>query len=295
MEEANETAQLGFSDRAKPSSPMPRRSKRILREGSRSTSCSMPSMTAGLRRARQKASALDVENNLQSRGFMNSAAARHCLRPSARRTILRALTAMSFVIVPQVDEDVSSVARHAPAPGDATSANQTYGGPPRCPRDLACDPSIRPNQRKLAVERLFRSDEDAQGRACPRRRRRRYNRDLSRFLAGRNLEPGRLRREKERQKRRLRQARMQRIGALKTFVTLSWTALDGFLRRGRFAGYGAGGNRRGPDARLSHSGPLLAAHSLKEMGQNGDIRPPRSRCSARPVEWPAQGAKARQT
>jgi hypothetical protein len=31
----------------------------------------------------------------------------------------------------------ASVARHVPAAGDATSANQKYGGPPCCSRDLA--------------------------------------------------------------------------------------------------------------------------------------------------------------
>ena len=231
----------------------------------------MSSMTAPLRAARQKVWRPMPNTNFQSRGSMNCAPARRCLRPRATADDLRALTAMSFVIVPQVDEDVSSVARHAPAP--ATQLRRT--------RHTAVRHAVR-----AIWPRPFHQAQSAKARrraAFPQRRgcaRARLPKATPATLQPRpqpiprraNLEPGRLRREKERQKRRLRQARMQRIGALETFVTLSWTALDGFLRQRpvrRIRSWRESG--WGPDARLSHSGPLLTAHCLKEMGQNGDV------------------------
>jgi hypothetical protein len=50
---------------------------------------------------------------------------------------LSSRTAISRVIVPQPPRTFPSVARHVPAAGAATSANQKYGGPPNRPRDLA--------------------------------------------------------------------------------------------------------------------------------------------------------------
>ena len=71
------------------------------------------------------------------------------------------------------------------------------------------DASIGRDQRKLALERLFRGDEDAQRRALPRRHRRRQDRDIGRIFAGAGCRLGhcvprreaKSRREQERRRR----------------------------------------------------------------------------------------------
>ena len=98
----------------------------------------------------------------------------------------RSRTAISRVIVLHSAGALSraSFACHVPAAGDATSANQKYGGPPCRSRDLAATLSIGRDQRKLALERLLRGEDDAQRRALPRRHRRGQDRELGRVFAG---------------------------------------------------------------------------------------------------------------
>src|SRR5262249_57116823 len=52
------------------------------------------------------------------------------------------------------------------------------------------DVSIGPDQRKLALERLLRGEDDAQRRALPRHERRRQDRELGRVLAAADLTLG---------------------------------------------------------------------------------------------------------
>ena len=74
-----------------------------------------------------------------SRDSMCCARARRFLRVALGGGGRSARTAMSRVIVlhPAGARSRASVARHVPAAGDLTSANQKYGGPPCRSRDLA--------------------------------------------------------------------------------------------------------------------------------------------------------------
>ena len=121
-----------------------------------------------------------------SRDSRYCAAARRSLASRAAAAARSARTAMSRVIVLHSAGAPSraSFACHVPAAGDATSANQKYGGPPCRSRDLAATLSVGRDQRKLALERLLRGEDDAQRRALPRRDRRGQDRELGRLFAG---------------------------------------------------------------------------------------------------------------
>src|SRR5215211_7142420 len=120
------------------SSPRPKWSNRTLRDRSRSTSCSAFHDGAESRGA-SKSFSIHAE-------YRFSVARFHVLRTgqtlpcvACGRGGLRSLTAISRVIVLHSAgaRSRASFACHVPAAGDATSANQKYGGPPCRSRDLA--------------------------------------------------------------------------------------------------------------------------------------------------------------
>src|SRR5215218_8111439 len=120
------------------SSRRPRWLNRKLRDLSRSTSCSAFHDGAASRGA-SKSFSIHAE-------YRFSVARFHVLRTgqtlpcvACGRGGLRSLTAISRVIVLHSADARSraSFACHVPAAGDATSANQKYGGPPCRSRDLA--------------------------------------------------------------------------------------------------------------------------------------------------------------
>ena len=79
------------------------------------------------------------DTGFPSRDSRYCAAARRCPPSRAAAAARSARTAISRVIVLHSAgaRSRASVARHVPAAGDATSANQKYGGPPCRSRDLA--------------------------------------------------------------------------------------------------------------------------------------------------------------
>ena len=123
--------------------------------------------------------------NFPSRDSMYCARARHLPAVALGRGGSSPRTAISRVIVLHSAGARLrvSVARHVPAAGDATSVNQKYGGPPCCCARFGRDASIGRDQRKLALERILRGEDDTQRRALPRHDRRGQNREVGRVFA----------------------------------------------------------------------------------------------------------------
>src|SRR6476646_3642711 len=116
------------------SSPRPRWLNRKLRDRSRSTSCSAVQDGVASSGA-SKSFSIHAENKFSVARFQELYSGQTPAESALSRGGASACTAMSRVIVPQSLR--ASFACHVPAAGEATSANQKYGGPPYRPRDLA--------------------------------------------------------------------------------------------------------------------------------------------------------------
>src|SRR5216684_4149738 len=132
------SAQSGRMTSPIESSPRPKWLNRTLRERSRSTSCSAFHDGAASSGA-SKSFSIHAEYRFSVPRFQVLRAGQTLPSAAPGRGGWSRRTAISRVIVPHSAgaRSRASVARHVPAAGDATSANQKYGGPPCRSRDLA--------------------------------------------------------------------------------------------------------------------------------------------------------------
>ena len=163
----------------------------MLRERSRSTSCERRPRRLGVERRVEKFLRSTPNTDFPSRGSRCCAPARGCPRVARRRR--RCVIAHGDLArdrAAAADALRVSVARQVPAAGVATSANQKYGGPPWRVVRFGGDAAVGCDQRKFAIERLFRREDDAQRRALPWRERRRQHRDPCRVIAAAGQKSG---------------------------------------------------------------------------------------------------------
>ncbi len=150
---------------------------RMLRERSRSTSCSA---------FHDSASSIGASNSFSIHAEYKFSVSRFQVLRTGQTPFPDALdgdaalrTAISRVIVAHSAEAPSrtSLACHLPAVGAAISANQKYGGPPCRSRDWIATLPSGPMRDSSPSMRLLGRDDDAQRRALPWRNRRRQHRE----------------------------------------------------------------------------------------------------------------------
>ena len=163
------------------SSRRPRWLNRKLRDRSRSTSCSAfhdGSASSGA----SNSFSIHAEYRFSVARFQRIAQRPHASRRRARprrRAVAHGDFARDRATSAGARSRVSC-ARHVPAVGDATSANQKYGGPPWRSRDLAATLPSGAISDSSPSTGFSAVNDDAQRRAAPRRDRRRQDREVRR-------------------------------------------------------------------------------------------------------------------